>query len=182
MWRAAFCHWLEPHVSAFPPPLIFFSVHLSSTYCKQGWWDCGWKGLPVVTDPITKLVFPVLRSTGCSKSSDVFCAFMCVFEGTHTQAGVSMCTVHGCLCVFQRLMGLQGPPFVEANIREQTTYYYWSTPGQKTQPLCVGPLLSHSGDGLRWPSSDRGLKGGDGNIEIQRNTDQQAQRQGAIKR
>lgn len=164
----------EPYMSAFPhPPLLFFRVHLSSTYCKQGWWDCGWKGLPVATDPITKPVFPVLRSTGCSKwcrkskreSVYVFSAVMCAFEDTR-----SVCVYSIWLCVFQSLMGCWGPPLVQANFREQTTYYYWSPPGQNNNPVysflilvmdsAETPLIEFR-EGVRQRNSDE-------NTEIQR--------------
>lgn len=35
-----------------------------------------------------------------------------------------------------------------ANIREQTTYYYYSAPGQEKQALCVQIVFSQYGDGL----------------------------------
>lgn len=138
--------------------LLFFSVYPLSTYCKQQWWDCGWEGLPVATDPITKPVFPMLRSTGCSKwcrkstgRPCMFFAHSCVYLRTHT--GWCQCVYSKWLCV-SRLMGCWCPSLVEANIREQTTYYYWSTPGQNNNP-CVEILLSHSGWWTLLPSFDR---------------------------
>lgn len=187
-------------MSAFPrPPLLFLSVHLSSTYCKQGWWDWGWKGLPVATDPITKPVFPVLGSTGCTKwcresrelaqergSVYVFFVHSCVFEDTH--AGRCKCVSSALVvCVSQRLMACWAPPLVEVNIREQATYYYWSTPGQNSKP-CVSrycffsfwwwtlPALLLIGAGEReWARATMETERYKG-----RNIDQQAQRQRAI--
>lgn len=192
--RAAFCHWFIDHlewntsispalkrVHSSHPRLLFFSVHLSSTYCKHVWWDWRWKGLPVATDPITKPVFPVLRSTGSSMwwrksraKETVCCEFMfsCVFVDTHTHCTLKPVCLGGGVYVFQRLIGCWGPPLVEVNIREQTTYYYWSTRGQNNNP-CVSRysfliLVMDSAALIGFREGSARVKHTDGNIEIQR--------------
>lgn len=94
-----------------------------------------------------------------------------VYLREHT--GWCQCVYSTWLCVFRRLMGCWGPPLVEANIREQTTYYYWSTPGQNNNP-CVSRycflilVMDSAGPPLIGFREGGGKRNSNGNIEIHR--------------